>query len=68
MYQVKRHSNQRHPIFDLTTFINPHSPLTDMVIVHIGYMNETTLGIRLATWRRCVGMGRGMGQELVSFI
>jgi hypothetical protein len=38
---VKRHSNERHPLFYFISFINPHSPLTDIVIVHIVYMNET---------------------------
>ena len=41
IYEVKRHSKERHPSFYFISFINPHSPLADIVIVHIVYINET---------------------------
>ena len=41
MYEVKRHSNERHPLFYFISFIGIYYPLTDIVIVHIVYINET---------------------------
>ena len=40
-YEVKMHSNERHPLFYLISFIGIYSPLTDIVIIHIVYINET---------------------------
>jgi hypothetical protein len=40
MYEVKRHSIERHPLFYFTSFKNPYSPPTDVVIVQIVYINE----------------------------
>jgi hypothetical protein len=37
---VKRHSNKRHPLFYFISFTTLCSPLTDIVIVHIVYINE----------------------------
>ena len=42
IYEVKRHSIERHPLFYFMSFTNPCSPLTAIVIVHIFYVNETT--------------------------
>jgi hypothetical protein len=51
-YEVKRHSNERHPLFYFISFINLRYPLTDIVmmmslfvfseanIIHIVYINE----------------------------
>jgi hypothetical protein len=41
IYEVKRHSIERHPLFYITSSINPYSPLTDIVFKHIFYVNET---------------------------
>jgi len=41
IYDVKRHSNERHPLFYFVSFIGIYSPLTDIVIVHIVYTNES---------------------------
>jgi hypothetical protein len=41
MCEVKRHSNERHPVFYFISFINQHSPLTHIVFKHIFYINET---------------------------
>jgi hypothetical protein len=41
--KVKRHSNERHPLFYFISFTTLGSPLTDIVIVHIVYINETRL-------------------------
>jgi hypothetical protein len=51
MSQAKRHSNERHPVFYFMSFINPYSPLTDIVIVHIFYINETTPRPRIHPFR-----------------
>ena len=40
-YEVKRHSDERHPLFYFISFIGIYSPLTDIVIIHIVYINET---------------------------
>jgi hypothetical protein len=42
IYEVKRHCNERHPLFYFMSFINPYFPLTDIVIGHICYIHETT--------------------------
>ena len=39
--EVKRQSNERHPLFYFISFTTLCSPLTDIVIVHIVYINET---------------------------
>jgi hypothetical protein len=36
---VKRHSNERHPLFYFISFTTLCFPRTDIVIVHIVYMN-----------------------------
>ena len=41
IYEVKRHSNERHTLFCFISFIGIYYPLTDIVIVHIVYINET---------------------------
>ena len=43
IYEVKRHSNERHLLFYFMSFTNPCSPLTATVIVHTVYINEPTL-------------------------
>jgi hypothetical protein len=42
IYEVKRRSNERHPLFYFMSFAKPCSPLTAIVIVQIFYINETT--------------------------
>ena len=39
--EVKRQSNERRPLFYFISFTTLCSPLTDIVIVHIVYINET---------------------------
>jgi hypothetical protein len=41
MYEVKWHSNEHHPLFYFMSFTTLCSPLTDIVIVHIVYINES---------------------------
>jgi hypothetical protein len=48
-YEVKRHSDERHPLFYFISFIGIYSPLTDIVIVHIVYINESNLYTPLVT-------------------
>jgi hypothetical protein len=44
IYEVKRHSNEHHPLFYFMSFTNPCSflSLTVIVIVLIVYINKTT--------------------------
>ena len=43
IYEVKRHSNERHPLFYLMSFTSlyrkAYIPLTDIVIGHICYLS-----------------------------
>jgi hypothetical protein len=40
--EVKRHSNERTLYFYFMSFMGIYSPLTNIVLVHIFYINETT--------------------------
>ena len=41
IYEVKRHSNECHPLFYFISFTTMCSPLTDIVFVHIVYIHKT---------------------------
>jgi hypothetical protein len=38
---IKRHFHECHPLFYFMRFISLYSPLSDIVIVHIFYINES---------------------------
>ena len=40
-YEVKMHSNERHPLFYFISFTTLCCPHTDIVFVHIVYIHET---------------------------
>ena len=41
IYEANRRPKDRHPLFCFISFIGIYCPLTDIVIVHIVYINET---------------------------
>ena len=42
IYEPNRRPKGRHPLFCFISFIGIYYPLTDIVIVHIVYINEST--------------------------
>ncbi len=41
IHEANRRPKGRHPLFCFISFIGIYYPLTDIVIVHIVYINET---------------------------